>query len=129
MDKLRQELSSLNFELKKSLDSRQQTLDHVIELKKSNEVAIFDAVQEQKVWRGLTFEKMEEARIFSQIIETQGGSDYPKWSLGVHLQTSPRAYAEQINPVLLGIHFPSILAELPLNQEWRSQMDALFSPR
>lgn len=102
---LRDDVLKLNKQLFQLMQSRKKVIASIQITKKSSSVSGFDAKREWEVFQLLSDElnaqDMNELFLFSFLMETQVGGDYPKWSQCAHLRNSTDELFEKVNPLLL----------------------------
>lgn len=122
---LRAEIEEINLNLFKQLSRRQKVVEQIQVFKKNKE-SLWDPSRELKVFQQNMshFKSLEDAFLFSVVMEVQAAKtgNYPKWSLGEHLNSKPQNIIEMTNPILIYIKYPKLFKQLSLRKEYRKSI-------
>ncbi len=129
LPQLRSELLDLNRMMFSLWAQRKKRVSEIQQLKNINlrlkEFAHFDPDREWQLIQSLSRQihqlSMKEVWAFSLLIEEHagGGTYYPEWSRGIHLQEFNGTMEQMINPLLLKKVHPQLFSALPLNQTFQ----------
>lgn len=131
MEQLRVQLQSINQKIFQLFSERKKLVRAIIDQKQGQ--MIYHPQQEWQVFQQhkLILKKMRlcELLSFSLLMESHAqteDSDYPQWSLGVHLVGNHSGLVYQTNPLLLKTVNPELLIPLPIKAEFLARWENLW---
>ncbi len=129
LNNLRIELSSINADIFELLNSRQKIIEQISKFKSENNLASWDPKQEMNLFKEYVSHYDERYDfLFSSLIEVQAYkcNDYPRWSLGSHLEQVNGNITDFINPILLLARNESEYRNLKLKKNIKLQIEGLI---
>lgn len=122
LESLRNELQQINLELFKLIKRRRDIGAQIQSLKSSQSKPTYDPNRELSLFKqnGELYASLSlgELGVFSLLMETQAGGDYPEWSKGAHLVDTSNAPC--LNPLMLLLFYPEKIMVDDLKSEFKN---------